>query len=854
MTFFYTSVDRDKNNILFRGYKNGKAIKHKITYKPTLYIESKENTATKSLYGKPVSPVKFDSMYEASDFCKKYKDVENFRIYGQQDYIYQFISDVYENTSIKFDMDCVNITTFDIEVGSDDGFPKPEEAAHPITTISLKNSNESHYMCWGLYDYDPTKSINKDITIKYVKCKNEEDLLLKFIEYWRKNIPDIVTGWNSKLFDMVYLINRIKKVWSNEMANQLSPWNIIKEQNSRNYIGEEVLSYSVAGIQQLDYYDLFVKFAYTYGKQENYKLDNIGNVVLGEQKIDYSEYGSLRELYKLDFQKFCDYNIKDTYIVVKMEEKLNLIALAMTLSFKAKVNFIESLGSVGIWDAFIYNALRGKNIVIPPKSNNDKLEKIAGAYVKEPIPGMYKWVVSFDLASLYPNIMIQYNMSPETIVNKETFTNTELLDNLSDISVDKILRDGTPFNKYHYSITARGELFDNNIDGIIPIIVKQLYDERSDIRKEEKKVNQLIENTSDPIEKAKLQKISIQLYNEQFARKILMNSLYGATSNQYFRYYDERIAESITLNGQLTIKWAEKYINKAINELSGTTDVDYIIAMDTDSVYITLDEYVNKNIQNPTIKDTTKIIDNLCKDSIQKVLDKCYDDLHVMMNTKNQSMSMKREVIANKGIWTGKKRYILNVLNSEGVEYAEPKLKMMGIEAVKSSTPKICRDMIKDTLKIIMNYDEEETQKFVNECYEKFKKQRAEDIAFPRGVSNVKKYAGNGNVLYKKGVPIHVRAALVYNDAINKFKLHKKYELIQSGDKIKYVYLKVPNTMKENVIGFTVVLPDEFNISHYIDYEKQFEKAFIQPIQSILDTIDWNWEKKENIATLESYF
>lgn len=419
MSFFYTSVDRDFNNILFRGYKDGKQIKHKIQYKPKLYIESKEPTKFKTLKGKYLGDVEFQSMADAHQFVKQYKDVGNFPIYGNQNFVHQFISDIFNTTELKLDRSAINVATFDIEVATgDDGFPFPEEAKHPIITIAYHSSVEDVYVCWGLYDYDPKKSINKDIRIKYVKCADEQELLLKFLDHWKLNYPDVITGWNSRMFDIVYLINRVTKIFSEGVAKQFSPWNLIRSETIE-IAGKPHQFYTISGIQQLDYIDLFKKFGYAYGTQESYKLDNIANVVLGEKKLDYSEYGTLAQLYKNDFQKFCDYNIKDTHLVCRLEEKLNLISLCITIAYKARVNFAEAFGSVAIWDALIYNELRKENVVVPPKKDNEKLRQIEGAYVKDPIVGLHNWVVSFDLNSLYPHIMMQYNMSPETVIDRE---------------------------------------------------------------------------------------------------------------------------------------------------------------------------------------------------------------------------------------------------------------------------------------------------------------------------------------------------------------------------------------------------------------------------------------------------
>ena len=418
MDFLYTSVNLNYDDILVRGYKNGKKVKHKVKYKPTLYLPSKTPTEYKTLDNQYVSPKTFNSIKEARDFTKRYDGVSNFSVYGNQSYIHQFISELYDNVNIKFDRSLFDIGTFDIEVAiGNDGFPHPHEAAQPIITISYHSSRENEYMCWGLYDYDPSKSLLKDIKIKYIKCDNEIDLLIKFMDYWKMHMPDIISGWHLKLFDVPYLVNRISKVLSFDVAKGLSPWNIVKE-DFEKVNDKDVLCYNIIGIQQIDYLDLFKKFDQKYGSQESYKLDHIANVVLDEKKMDYSEYKNLTNLYRDNFQLFCDYNIKDTYLVVSLENKLNLFTLAMSIAYKSRVNIEDAFSPVNSWDARIYNELKKLNIIVPPKIKNIKSEKIKGAFVKEPNPIKYGWVVSFDLNSLYPRILVQFNMSPETIINK----------------------------------------------------------------------------------------------------------------------------------------------------------------------------------------------------------------------------------------------------------------------------------------------------------------------------------------------------------------------------------------------------------------------------------------------------
>ena len=816
------------NQILYRGYNDsGAPIQSKVKFQPTLYIKSNDESPLRALDGTPVSPVKFDSMSEAKQFMKRYEDIHEFKIYGQDRWTFQFIADKWPN-DIQFNPAHINVVNFDIEVASDDGFPEPAEALHPIISIALKSSKSSIYHVWGLGDYDVEKcqiEMHGDL-IQYKKFDSEEAMLASFLKYWSDNYPDVVTGWNSRYFDIPYLINRLYRIGSEQAVKRLSPWNLVDA-------GMMEGTYKIIGIEQADYLELFKKFGYSYGAQESYKLDHIGYTVLGEKKLSYEEHGSLHTLYKNDHQKFIDYNIKDVQLVQRIDDKMGLINLALTVAYKGGVNLTDTFGTTAIWDSIIYRELNKKNIIIPP---NEKKHKIPypGGYVKEPFVGSHDWVVSFDLNSLYPNLIVQYNMSPETITPAQAPNGV-----LGYLESDPIPRD---FRKENIAIAANGSTYDKSKQGILPQIIIDYYAERSEVKKQ-----MLSKEREYQKEKTfHLEKEINQLENQQMAIKILLNSLYGALGNKHFRYFDMRMAEGITLSGQLSIMWAEKAMNKEMNRILKTENRDYVIAMDTDSLYINMGPLVKQ--LNP--KDPVVALDKICSDHFEKVLEKSYAELFDKQQGYVNRMVMAREVIANRGIWTAKKRYILNVFNSEGVQYAQPKLKVMGIECVKSSTPGACRDKIKECLKVIMNDGEEAAQDFIKNFRDEFDTFPVEDISFPRGCNGINKWA-NPSSIYSKGTPIHVRGALLFNHYNKKNKLQHKYPLIQDGEKIKFVYLKTPNKIGENVISYLQTLPTEFGLDKQVDYDLQFSKSFLEPIKVIMDTIGW---KPEKVASLEFLF
>ena len=514
---------------------------------------------------------------------------------------------------------------------------------------------------------------------------------------------------------------------------------------------------------------------------------------------------------------------------------MKLIELALTMAYDAKVNYNDVFYQVRMWDTIIYNYLKKKGIVIPPKEQTDKDEKYAGAYVKEPTPGVYDWVVSFDLNSLYPHLIMQYNISPETILDERHPT----------ASVDKILGEQISFEMYKdYAVCANGAMFRKDKKGFLPELMEKMYGERVIFKKRMLKAKQEYEKTPT----VALEKEIARCNNIQMAKKISLNSAYGAIGNQYFRYYKLENAEAITLSGQVSIRWIEGKMNGYLNKLLQTEDVDYVVASDTDSIYLNMGPLVDKFFSGKSDDKAAivSILDKICQEKLEPFIESSYQKLADYVSAYDQKMQMKRENIADRGIWTAKKRYILNVWNSEGVQYTEPKLKVMGIESVKSSTPAPCRQMLKDAFKILMTGTEDEMIKFIDTKREEFKKLPPEEISFPRSVSDVIKYKAHSEI-YIKGTPIHVRGALLFNHYILKNNLDNKYSLIRNGEKIKFCYLKKPNSIHENVISFIQDFPKELGIDKYVDYDLQFEKSFLEPLKAILDSIGWSVEKTVNL-------
>ena len=826
---FYTNVEQAGNRLLVRGYEGGSPFSYRVPYNPTLYVASKNYSDWKTLEGDCVEPLKLGSINDAKEFIKKYREVDDFDIYGNTRYLYQYIVEEHPEDEIRYDTSKIRIFNIDIETAAENGFPDIESADQEILAISIKDSYTGRIVVFGARPFD-----NTDSEVDYMHFRTEESMLSAFLQYWNENYPDVITGWNVQLFDIPYIARRVTRILGEKAAKSLSPWKLISSREI--YIkGRKQIAYDLPGISTLDYLELYRKFTYT--NQESYRLDHICLVELGERKLDHSEYDTFKEFYEKNWQKFIEYNIHDVRLVDKLDDKMKLLDLAFTMAYDAKVNYEDVFSQVRMWDNYIYCELNKRKIAIPPKRDALKDAKYAGAYVKEPKAGRYDWVVNFDLNSLYPHLIMQYNISPETLTD----------DRHPTVTVDRILQQEVDIDG-DFAVCANGAQYRKDEQGFLPLMMQKMYDSRVIFKKKMIKAKKQYEKTPT----VELMKEIARCNNIQMAKKISLNSAYGAIGNEHFRYYRLANAEAITLSGQVSIRWIENKMNGYLNKLLATDKVDYVIASDTDSIYLNLGPVVDKFFSNKS-DDKNKIVellDKVCKDKLEPFINASYEELATYVNAYDQKMIMKRENIADRGIWTAKKRYILNVWDSEGVRYKEPKMKIMGLETARSSTPQYFRDKLYAAFKIIISKTNDELISFVNAVRAETKEQGTEGVAFPRGVNNLEKYRSRTDI-YCKGTPIHVRGALLYNDFVRKNKLEHKYPYIQEGEKIKFIYLKTPNPLHENCVSFFSAIPPEMNLDKYVDYQLQFEKSFLEPLKNVLQCVGWTHEKK---VTIGSFF
>jgi DNA polymerase elongation subunit (family B) len=831
MNSFYTNCSINRSNILLKEI-DGEGVKrhHKIQWNPTVFVS--DNTGSNSTYigmnGECIKPVKPGTIVETKDFVKKYNDVDGFEIFGQLNYVLQFLGERYP-WEIVPETSKLSIWSIDIETRiGDDAFPEPSLAACEIVLITIQNVNTGRCYTFGCKPYNGTDT-------KYIQCKNETELLKAFISFWKYIDPDIITGWNIETFDIPYIANRIENILGEGESSKLSPWGICKI--DKLYVkGNEEVVCSIAGVSILDYLALYKKF--TYIKRESYGLKFIAEEELGHTKLDLPGF-NFNDNIDNHWEQFTKYNIVDTMLVSELDNKLKLIDVAIALAYKSKINFEDVFSPVKLWDALIVNTLMAEKVVVPQRKSIVKRE-IEGGYVKEPKIGFYGWMVSLDATSLYPSIMQSLNISPETYLGRYPIT---LDQTLNDNSILKTITNGQDV-----CISSIGAMFKRDKQGHVPKLITELMTERKSTKKNMLNLESEYEKTKDSSLTSKIAALNAK----QMAIKIAMNSLFGAYAQDGFRFFNPDVAESITLTGQYILKTIEKSIEPKLKRKFGIENENFLIYCDTDSTYFNIDSVVKKYIKDKTPEQTVKMIEKIAIDILQTEVNDICNTVSNGLNFFENKINFKLEAVADKALFIARKKYSMRVHSSEGVTYAKPKLKIVGLELVRSSTPYFIRNKLKDSLNLIFSTDEKTVQNFIKEVKNEFLKLPVDAVAFPRGANNLQEYSDE-NTIYKKGCPIQVRGALLFNHYVKQNKLTGKYVTIKEGSRIRFFYLKMPNPFKENVLAIPADggLPPEFNLGEYVDYELQFEKSFLSAMQIMLNPIGWNIEE---VSTLDEFF
>lgn len=822
----YTYAERQGARLFVReAYKedNGVVVNVKKVvdeYPFELFLPASRNATpdSTSLYGDPLSRLEFTSVREFNDFKESNKGLG---FHGMEDPLAQYLARQYP-TELHADLSFLAILNLDIEVEHSQGFPDQHKAEQEILSISMKWFGQNCF----------TLGTKKSKAKGYLLCSDEAHLLETFFELYERQYPDIITGWNVEMFDIVYMVNRVDKVLGSGTSKRFSPFakqsrRPITEHDS--FLGEKY--YKILGVTVVDYLELYKKFAPA--KQESYKLDYIANVELGEGKIDFSEYGgSLMRLYHEAYEKFVEYNIRDVDLVERLDNKLQFIQLLMTVTYMVKGRVEDSQATVKPWDTLLYNMLLAEGKQPPPHPEPDR-RKLVGGYVKEPAPGLKKWVVTLDLASLYPNIARTLNMSPETIAVR------------GEPIIHEILN-GLPFeHEEGLAIAANGSQYRQDKEGIIPKAMSFLLERRATVRSEMKvikKLEQVARGAGDLVT-AEAHAATVSRLNAlQLALKILANGGYGAIANRYFRYFDIDIAEGITMTGQAVIQFIAFHLSAKMDELLGTEGVDYVIGSDTDSCMTSIEGFMDGYIaacgMPEDYNELIDVADQFVQVNLEDgVLVPRFAELAAMLGSAKSTLSMKREAIADRGLFRAKKHYVLQVWDNEGVRYAKPDMKMVGIETARTTTPKMCKGFIEEALKIILNGTEQELVSAYKGWKKEFLEASPEAIAFPRGVSEINKWVEGGRAI--KGTPVQAKAAIAYNDALKRAGLVES-ETIREGNKLKFLYLRPHNPTGYNVIGLIDKLPTEFGLDQWIDRNLQLEKALLTPIESFTGLVEWN--------------
>lgn len=833
---FYTNISVKGNHILYRGYESGEPVSKKIQYQPEIFFESNDGTYTTVLdRTKKIKRKQFDDIASLKQFVEQYKNT-NFKLYGCSDMVRQFTGNLFKS-EIDWSYELTKIFFIDIETEVSSGFPKPEHANERINLISVVDNTNKKTHIWALNSVKETNKIFEDGNTEFISFEDDEKKMLShFIKWFASTRIDILSGYNSEIFDIPYIINRIKKVLGDSYIKLLSPWREIKERVITYDNGETEQAYDIVGITHLDWLVLYKKF--NPSSQESFKLDHIAFIELGENKVEMP-CETFKEFYTQHWETFVEYNKQDSILLYKLEKRLYQIRLAMQLSYIAKCQYSDVMSSMRLWESIIYNDFISQNIVEDWYKKNNTKREIVGAYVHTPVPGKYGWSVSLDFSSLYPSIIMQHNISPETIVGYDESITIDVVVSMKHINK-------VPENCI---ISSNGLITSKEQIGFIPRLIKQMFDRRKSTKsmmlQKKREVQELLSKNVTIEQIEVLQSEIATLDVAQNAFKTSANSLYGIMALPYFRYYDSRIAEAITTNGQVFILKSRDYLNSMLSKIVGV-DQNYAIYSDTDSTYIDFQGFVNSKLKNKTDSEIVDYIENVVVNVIQPTLNKKLHELVNSMGCEKSYLDKKLECIGPSIIMVAKKRYVFDILYSEGVRYQQPTMKIMGIEVVRSSTPAVVKDQLKECLAVCMRSDEQTLQKLVKSIKSNFMKLSLKEISFPRGVNGLSKYSSK-NSIYEKGngisTPIAVRGALLYNYHLERLGLSKTYPLIGEGDKVKFTYLKMPNPIHEDVIAFPDKLPEQFGLIKYIDYKTQYEKTFLEPLKHITSAIGWDTEE-----------
>jgi DNA polymerase elongation subunit (family B) len=837
-------LPREQLMRLYAWGQNGERISYDTTFEPYIYLETTHQEDCMSIFNTKLKKRKFRHQADRSQYLKD-NGIE--RVFENLNVQQQYLIDTFwdKNEADDFAKYPLKVYFLDIETYSPDSFPNIEEANHPINIITIYDTLTNKFVSWGLKPYN---DVPENTT--YIYCKTEKELLLKFIEFFSSDYPDILSGWNSEFFDIPYIINRITVLFGEEKARELSPIGRLRLRTFMGRFGKQQSRWHIEGISCVDYLEIYKRFCPVL--RESYKLGDIGEIELGESKVDYGDI-DLATLSDTNWDLFAKYNIQDVNLLVNLENKLQYIQLLRMIAYAGLTTFEGALGSLSVITGLCAIRARGRNQRIPTfiKEKNDDGEQNAGAYVADPRQGFQEHVVSFDANSLYPNVMITLNLSPETKIGSITDTQDDKITikhvngSVYNLTKEKF---AAFIKQEQIAISKAKILFSQKTKGIIPETVDHYYKKRvvikNQLAKAKRKLLTLEKNTQ---EYNDLKLIIDNLNITQHTIKILINTIYGYFGNKHSPLGDDELAESITLTGQATIKQSNQILIDYIKKHANLTDSEIekdtpIIYNDTDSSYISIKHLVNatgikmldkKGVITPEYHKIVADIEEHLNVSIQQWGVRSLNSIDCRLN-------FKREKISDVGLFLQKKRYVLHVLDDEGIPCS--KFKYTGVEVVRTTMPAAIKVHVRNVVEtLLLSKSRQETDKVFNHVYDIFKSLTVEEIASVRGISEYDKYAAQCNEFQVcKGMPSHVKAAYFYNLLLDKLELGRKYEKIGTGDKVRHFYVRQPNKYGLKVIGYKYDFPTEFKELFEPDYEKIFEKEVFSVIERFYEAVSWS--------------
>lgn len=833
---------RENTVTLFTWDEDGNRIRYETTVEPYLYIEGNGNY--ESIFGTKLIKKKFNNQYGRYKFLK---DSGIKRVFENIPLPQQFLVDTYwkTNEELEFNKHPIKTMFIDIETYSPDTFPDIINANHTVNVITIYDSLSDKFITWGLKEYNNTQD---DVT--YVKCEDEKDLFKAFIQHLELDYPDILSGWNSEFFDIPYIVNRCRRILGDEWVDRLSPTGNVYSRTIRGQFGQEQVKWYIEGISLIDYLDVYKKF--TQGLRESYKLDAIGEAELGQNKVEFGNM-NLATLSDDDWQTFVDYNIQDVRLLKHLEVKLKYIELIRMLAYTGLTTFEAAMGALSVINGATAIRGRRRNQVIHTFIRNEDTGKNPGAYVGEPLNGFQENIVSFDANSLYPNVMISLNISPETKVGRiEEKTEKDVtIRHVNGKTFTLPMNNFIKFvNDEEIAISRANVLFTQKRKGVMPEILDEYYSKRVEIKKELTALKRAYSKNKNKATKVKID----QLDSKQLCIKIFINSIYGYFGNKHAPFGDDDIAASITLTGQSVIKKSNDLLKNYITERVNITDEAVlngcVIYNDTDSSYISIKSIIDNTdieFKSPDGKLTAAV-----HTEVQNIED--YLNKHIKiwgsknLNSKDCRFVFKREVIADVGVFLQKKRYVMHILDDEGIEM--DKYKYTGVEVVRSTMPAAIKPYVKNIIETMLStQDITKTNNVLNEAYKTFKSLPVEDIAFVSGIKNYEKYAAECDGFKTgKGMPGHAKAAYYHNILLKKFNIENEYESIGSGDKVRYFYVEKPNAYNIGNVAYKYYYPDQFKEVFHIDYEKMFEKIIFSAIERFYENVNWSVQKPGSLT------